>query len=79
MIGDSVNLDSRLEGLSKVYGVDIVVSESTKKQAKDFAWQEPGPCARQRQGQAVSIFWPMAPLGQMTELRKPSSKPERLS
>ena len=40
VIGDAVNLGSRLEGLSKVHGVDIVVSESTKKQAKDFAWQE---------------------------------------
>ncbi|WP_457306362.1 CHASE2 domain-containing protein, partial [Polaromonas sp. P5_E6] len=36
VIGDSVNLGSRLEGLSKTYGVDIVVSESTRKQANDF-------------------------------------------
>ena len=40
VIGDSVNLGSRLEGLSKAYGVDIVVSESTRKQATAFAWQE---------------------------------------
>lgn len=37
MNGDAVNLGSCLEGLSKTYGVDIVVSESTRKLANDFA------------------------------------------
>ncbi|GAB3185037.1 CHASE2 domain-containing protein [Hydrogenophaga aquatica] len=41
VIGDAVNLGSRLEGLSKHYGVDIVVSESARAQAGDaFVWQE---------------------------------------
>ena len=33
VIGDAVNLGSRLEGLSKTYGVTIVVNASTRKQA----------------------------------------------
>lgn len=61
VIGDSVNLGSRLEGLSKAYGVDIVVSESTRKLAPDFAWQELDKVRVKGKEQAVAIFWPVAP------------------
>ncbi len=61
VIGDSVNLGSRLEGLSKTYGVDIVVSESTRKLAPEFAWQELDKVRVKGKEQAVAIFWPMAP------------------
>jgi adenylate cyclase len=60
VIGDAVNLGARLEGLSKAYGVDIVVSESTRKLAPDFAWQELDKVRVKGKEQAVSIFWPMA-------------------
>jgi adenylate cyclase len=62
VIGDSVNLGSRLEGLSKAYGVDIVVSESTRKLAPDFAWQELDKVRVKGKEQAVAIFWPAAPI-----------------
>jgi adenylate cyclase len=61
VIGDSVNLGSRLEGLSKVYGVDVVVSESTRKLAPEFAWQELDRVRVKGKAQAVAIFWPVAP------------------
>jgi adenylate cyclase len=61
VIGDSVNLGSRLEGLSKVYGVDIVVSESTRKLAPEFAWQELDRVRVKGKDQAVGISWPLAP------------------
>ena len=61
VIGDAVNLGSRLEGLSKVYGVDIVVSETTRKLAADFAWQELDRVRVKGKDQAVAIFWPVAP------------------
>jgi adenylate cyclase len=67
VIGDAVNLGSRLEGLCKVYGVDIVVSESTRKLAPDFAWQELDRVRVKGKETAVAIFWPMAPLAQMNE------------
>ncbi len=59
VIGDSVNLGSRLEGLSKTYGVDTVVSESTRKLAADFAWQELDKVRVKGKEQAVAIFYPM--------------------
>jgi adenylate cyclase len=65
VIGDSVNLGSRLEGLSKTYGVDIVVAESTKKLTPDIAWQELDKVRVKGKDQAVSIFRPIALLDQL--------------
>ncbi|WP_421953760.1 CHASE2 domain-containing protein [Polaromonas sp.] len=67
VIGDSVNLGSRLEGLSKTYGVDIVVSESTRKLANDFVWQELDKVRVKGRDNAVAIFWPLAPVGRIDE------------
>ncbi|MEP6791742.1 MAG: adenylate/guanylate cyclase domain-containing protein, partial [Ramlibacter sp.] len=69
VIGDSVNLGSRLEGLSKAYGVDIVVSETTRKLAPAFAWQELDKVRVKGKEQAVSIFWPLAPADRLDKER----------
>ena len=58
VIGDAVNLGSRLEGLSKTYGVDIVASETTRRQADAFSWQELDRVRVKGKDQAVAIFWP---------------------
>ena len=65
VIGDAVNLGSRLEGLSKTYGVDIVVSETTRKLAPGFAWQELDKVRVKGKDQAVAIFYPVAAAGQL--------------
>ena len=67
VIGDAVNLGSRLEGLSKAYGVDIVVSESTRKLSPDFAWQELDRVRVKGKEQAVAIFWPVAQANRLAE------------
>jgi len=67
VIGDAVNLGSRLEGLSKTYGVDIVASETTRAQSDEFAWQELDKVRVKGKEQAVAIFWPMARADQLGE------------
>jgi adenylate cyclase len=65
VIGDAVNLGSRLEGLSKAYGTDIVVSETTRQLAGEFAWQELDKVRVKGKEQAVAIFRPIAAKGNL--------------
>jgi adenylate cyclase len=61
VIGDAVNLGYRLEGLTKTYGVDIVVSESTRRLADGFAWQELDKVRVKGKQEAIAIFMPLQP------------------
>ena len=40
VLGDTVNLASRIEGLTKFYGVDIIAGESTIKDQKNFIFRK---------------------------------------
>lgn len=60
-IGDNVNLASRLEGLNKMYGTHIIVSESTKLLAgNDLPFREIDLVAVKGKRQPVPIFELMA-------------------
>lgn len=59
VIGDTVNLASRLESLTRVYGVDIVVGELTRKQAQGMAWQEVDKVTVKGKDEIVTIFTPL--------------------
>lgn len=57
VIGDAVNLAARLEGLCSVYGVDMVISESTRAQTGGhFAWRELDRVMVKGRQQAVTVF-----------------------
>jgi len=68
VIGDTVNLGSRLEGLSKYYGTEIVVSEFTRKKVPDYVWQELDRVKVKGKQQVVTIYSPIAPQGQVNKL-----------
>jgi adenylate cyclase len=56
VLGDSVNLASRLEGQSKAYAVPIIISEETQRLAPDFAALELDLIAVKGKREAVRIF-----------------------
>ncbi|MDP2416891.1 MAG: adenylate/guanylate cyclase domain-containing protein [Hydrogenophaga sp.] len=59
VIGDAVNLAARLEGLSRLYGCDIIVSETTQAQATRFHWQELDRVRVKGKASAVTIYTPL--------------------
>lgn len=63
VVGDAVNLGARLEGLSRQYGVDIIVSETTQAQARHFVWQELDRVRVKGKASAVTIYTPLGALG----------------
>lgn len=65
VMGDNVNLGSRLEGLTRAYGVSVLVSETTAQQVPQW-------CCRRLdkvrvKGRAAPL-WVLEPLGKWAEL-----------
>lgn len=59
VLGDSVNLGSRLEGLTKEYGVNIIVSESTKDSIPEFTFRDLDLVRVKGKNEPVAIFEPI--------------------
>lgn len=64
VMGDPVNLGSRLESLTKNYGVNLIVSEFTKAQAPDFLYRELDIVRVKGKDKPVAIFEPICVLGE---------------
>jgi adenylate cyclase len=63
VMGDSVNLGSRLEGLNKLYGTNIIVSEMTYDRVRDEFWARELDLVRVKgKDQPVKIFELLSPL-----------------
>ena len=54
LVGDAVNLASRIQGLNKELGTDILVSEATRRALTDEAGLEPMPALRVK-GKSVEV------------------------
>ncbi|MBI4948699.1 MAG: HAMP domain-containing protein [Deltaproteobacteria bacterium] len=67
VIGDGVNLASRLEGLSKKYGVDIIVSASTRALAPGFVYRELDIVRVKGKSEPVGIYEPVGETGAVDE------------
>jgi adenylate cyclase len=59
VMGDAVNLASRLEGITKVYGVGIVVGEATRLAAPEFVYRELDLVRVKGKNEPVAIFEPL--------------------
>jgi adenylate cyclase len=66
VMGDSVNLGSRLEALTKYYGVDIIVSEFIKAQTPDMLYRELDKVRVKGKDKSVSIFEPIGKSEQLS-------------
>ena len=67
VMGDAVNLASRLEGLTKEYGVGILVSENVIKAAPGFVYREVDKVAVKGRTEGVLIYEPLGKVGEVDE------------
>lgn len=70
VIGDSVNLASRLEGLTKFYGVKVLVGESTYRAAPDYLYRLVDKILVKGKNEPVIVYEPICLLSEASESRK---------
>ncbi len=75
VMGDAVNLGSRLEGLTKGYGVQVIASESTRKAVPEYTYRELDRVRVKGKDKPVTIY---EPVGFTSELSKEVKKEIRL-
>jgi adenylate cyclase len=69
VMGDAVNLASRLEGLTKEYGADIIVGEDTRAAVADVVFMEIDRVRVKGKDVAVAIFEPVGLAGEVDAAR----------
>ncbi|MEJ1959067.1 MAG: adenylate/guanylate cyclase domain-containing protein [Nitrosomonadales bacterium] len=69
VMGDAVNLASRLEGITKQYGVGLMVGENTRNAVPDFVYRELDQVRVKGKTEPVAIFEPIGPIGEVNKER----------
>jgi adenylate cyclase len=67
VMGDAVNLGSRLEGITKVYGVGICVGEATRAAAPEYVYRELDLVRVKGKNEPVAIFEPVGRAGEVAQ------------
>jgi adenylate cyclase len=67
VMGDAVNIASRLEGLTKEYGVGILVSENIVNAAQGFVYREVDLVAVKGRTTGIPIYEPVGKMGEVGE------------
>jgi len=67
VIGDGVNLSSRLEGLTKFYGVSILVSKATQSQCDKIIFREIDTVRVKGKKQGITVYQPLCALNIMND------------
>jgi adenylate cyclase len=66
VMGDAVNLASRLEALTKEYGVGVLVSENVVRAVQDFVYREVDKVRVKGKREGVAIFEPIGAQGEVS-------------
>ncbi len=69
VMGDPVNLGSRLEGITKQYGADIIIGEGTKERISGIVCREIDKVRVKGKDEAVAIFQPLGMEGQVEKAK----------
>ncbi|HET7728836.1 MAG TPA: adenylate/guanylate cyclase domain-containing protein [Usitatibacter sp.] len=67
VMGDAVNLSSRCEGLTKEYGVGILVTENVVREARDFVYREVDRVVVKGRSEGVGVYEPVGRVGEVGE------------
>ena len=67
VMGDAVNLASRLEGITKEYGADMIVGEATRAAVPDVVFRELDRVRVKGKDEAVAIYEPIGLQGKVTK------------
>lgn len=67
VLGDAVNLSSRLESLTKFYGVNCLIGEDTRQGLDDYAFREIDRIQVKGKEKAVHVFEPIGKISELNE------------